>query len=97
MHATHLNHMREILPNLERAVFDSHQTTVGGGDFDPETIRSVMLAVKWCLSRNSDPSLLHDINDALHRSMDEKMNTNADGPWLPIGLCLRISQSVGKP
>jgi hypothetical protein len=97
MHASHLQHMRDILPNLDRVIFDAQPVTIGGGEFDAETIRSVMLAVRWCLAREVDPSLIHDINAALHQSMDDKLVTDSDGPWLPIGLCLRISQAVLYP
>lgn len=60
MHASHIETIKTFKANLRHAILTKSSANVGGGEFSPSELNSVMLALEWVLARQDDADKKHD-------------------------------------
>lgn len=60
MHSTHIENIKAARTNIRHAIWNKEACQIGGGEFSPDEMRSVLLALEWCLSRQEEADKKHD-------------------------------------
>lgn len=78
MHAKHVENLRTLLANIKCAILDRYPTIIGGGEFSPEEMLSLRLAVESQLAREEAQTKQEDSGDIAIKALN-RLSSWVDG------------------